>query len=427
MEKVLQYMWQFRMWGNSEKLLSDGRRVLLLDPGKLNTDSGPDFFNAKIIIDGIEWVGNVEVHVKASDWKRHGHDRDSAYNNIILHVVGIDDAVICREDGSPIPQLVMPITPEIAQNYVQLVEDAGLIRCRGMLHTVDELLLSNWFETLAFERLQVKANRLIELLRANCGDWESVCYVFLARSLGFGLNSVPFELLAKSVPLSVLRKHSDSLLQLEALLFGQAGMLDMSEHIFDEYYQLLCREYYFLSRKYQLRPLVRSIWKYARTRPANFPHRRIALLAKCVENGFSLMRRVLDAKGDVDALRRIFDIELSGYWLDHSDFDVASTRLAKALSKKSVDLLLINLVAPLYYAYSGQSGDTSMEDAAMELLTSLEPENNSILNVWAAAGIKADNAFRSQALIHLRNEYCDARKCLYCRIGNRIMRSAGKK
>lgn len=423
----MQYMWQFRIWGNSEKLLNDGRRVMLLDPGKLNTDSGPDFFNAKIIIDDIEWVGNVEVHVKASDWKRHGHDKDSAYNNIILHVVGIDDAVIYREDGSPIPQLVMPITPEIAQNYVQLVDNPASIRCRGLLQTVDDLLLSNWFETLAFERLQLKSDRLIGLLKANCGDWETVCYVFFARSLGFGLNSVPFELLAKSVPLSVLRKHSDSLLQLEALLFGQAGMLDMSEHIFDEYYQLLCREYYFMSHKYGLRPMNRNLWKYARTRPANFPHRRIALLAKSMEGGFSLMRKILDAKANVDDLRKVFDIELSGYWLDHSDFDIVSSRLAKTLSRKSIDLILINLVAPLYYAYSGQSGDTSIEDSAMELLTSLEPESNSIINAWALSGIKADNAFRSQALIHLRNEYCDARKCLYCRIGNRIMRASGKK
>lgn len=427
MEKVLQYMWQFRMWGSSEKTLTDGRRVLLLDPGKLNTDAGPDFFNAKVIIDGVEWAGNVEIHIKASDWKRHGHNNDKAYDNIILHVVGIDDDVVCRNDGSVVPQLVMSLTPDIAKKYTDLVEGASAIRCGEYLKTISSLTIFDWLETLAFERVQMKATRFIDLLATNCGDWEEVCYVYFSRALGFGLNSVPFEMLAKSLPLSVLRKHSDSLLQLEALLFGQAGMLDMSEHIFDEYYQLLCREYYFLSKKYQLRPMARHIWKFARTRPANFPHRRIAMLAQFSLGGFAIMRQIIEAKGDIDNLRKIFATELTGYWKEHISFDVIASRTPSVLSKKSIDILLINLVVPLYYAYGGHSGDHRIEDTTIDLLSQIEAESNSIITQWTNVGLKADNALSSQALIHLKNEYCDARKCLYCRIGNQMMRVAGRR
>lgn len=427
MEKILQYMWQFRMWGSSEKVLSDGRRVMLLDPGKLNADAGPDFFNAKVIIDGVEWAGNVEVHVKASDWKRHGHHNDAAYDNIILHVVGIDDEVICRRDGTPIPQLLMPLTPEIAQKYTQLVEGGAAVRCGAYLSEVPSLIMSDWLETLAFERLQSKTSRFVSLLEQNHGDWEEVCYVFLARSLGFGLNSQPFEMLARSLPLSVLRKHSDSRLQLEALLFGQAGMLDVTEHVMDEYYQLLCREYFFMMRKYSLRPMERHLWKFARTRPANFPHRRIALLAKFCHGGFAMMRQMIEAKGDVDKLRNLFAVEMSDYWSTHSSFEVASQRNSLSLTRNSIDLLMINLVAPLYYAYGGWSGDTTIEDMSMDLLSSIKAESNSIISRWAAVGVTADNALRSQALLQLTKEYCDNRKCLYCRIGNRMLRIAGKK
>lgn len=417
-------MWQYRMWGSSEYLLPDGKKLRLIDPGRLNVDAGPDFFNAKIFIDDIEWVGNIEIHVRASDWYRHNHDKDFAYDNVILHVVGIDDAEVRRTDGSVIPQIVMPLQPELTRRFSNLQDGNASIRCGEFVKDMSELSLSDWLETLACERLQSKSGRIIDTLAQFSGDWEQTCFVLLARTLGFGLNSEPFELLAKSLPLTVLHHHSDSLLQIQALLYGQAGMLDMSTHILDEYYQRLCREYYFLQRKYSLRPLPAYIWKYARTRPSNFPHRRIALLSEYVAGGFSMMQKIIAAAGNVDLLRKIFDVSLSGYWETHSSFDVEAKSTAVALSRQSIELILINTVAPLYYAYGNYRGDMSVEEMALDLLSELKPENNSIITQWGVVGVKANNALRSQALIQLRREYCDTRKCLYCRIGNKMLRQS---
>lgn len=419
-------MWLHRMWGGVDKSLCDGRSVRLLDSGRLNTDAGPDFFNAKVIIDDIEWVGNVEVHVKASDWKRHGHDRDAAYDNVILHVVGIDDCEVRRRDGSLIPQLLLPLKPEIVEKYSMLTEGLHSIRCSEYIGEMPDIMLSGWLESLACERLESKARRILDIIEVNRGDWEQACFVSLARALGFGLNSEPFEMLARSIPLNILHHHSDSLLQIEALLFGQAGMLDMSEHILDEYYQSLCREYYFLSRKYSLRPMGRHLWKYARTRPANFPHRRIALLARYVVGGFVLMRQIIEVAGDKDKLSDIFSIKLDGYWSEHISFDLPSISNPASLSKGSIELIMINLVAPLYFAYAMKSGDVALSERGVDLLMQLKPESNSIISQWGVVGLKADNAMRSQALIHLRKEYCDLRKCLHCRIGNHLMKMTGE-
>lgn len=425
MEKVLQYMWKNRIWGDNEKTLTDGREITLLDQGVLNTDAGPDFFNAKIKIDDVEWVGNVEIHTKASDWFRHNHDKDLAYDNIILHVVAVDDAVVRRADGSKIPQLHLPLSKAFAESYSMLIAGLPAIRCASFIPELPSITVTDWLETLACERLQRKASQIMNILEMHSGDWEQTCFIVFARSLGFGLNSEPFETLTKSIPLNVLHHHSDSPLQLQALLFGQAGMLDMSTHILDEYYQRLCREYFFLCRKYSLRPMSSHLWKFAKTRPANFPHRRIAMLAKFVEGGFSLMRKMLDAKGNPDILESLFDVSLSGYWDEHFAFDYPAKSKLNVLGKQSVNLILINTIAPLYYAYGISRGDREMEESALDLLSMLKPESNSIISQWNTIGLTADNALRSQALIQLRKEYCDVRKCLHCRIGNKMLRTIG--
>lgn len=425
MEKVLQYMWQNRIWGESDKILSDGRIVTLLDPGVLNTNSGPDFFNSKIKIEDIEWVGNVEIHIKASDWYAHKHDSDEAYDNIILHVVAVDDMPVYRKDGTKIPQLHLPLSQELTENINKLSSGMSTIRCAEYIPLLPSLTISDCLESLAYERMQRKATQIINLLEYYRGDWEQVCFILFARSLGFGLNSEPFEMLAKSISLSVLHHHSDNNLQIQALLFGQAGMLDMSVHILDEYYQRLCREYYFLSRKYNLRQIPKHLWKYAKTRPANFPHRRIALLSKFAEGGFSLMRKILDAKADQERLFEMFNMSLDDYWNENFAFDYPAKLKSNAISRDSIELILINTVAPLYYAYGNFIGDIEIEESGIDLLASLKPEKNNIVSQWNTHGIKAENALRSQALIQLRREYCDLRKCLHCRIGNKILRNIG--
>lgn len=401
---------------------SDGRIIEVIDPGKLNTDSGPDFFNSKIKADGVEWAGNVEIHVKASDWFRHGHQNDPAYDNIILHAVGVSDNRIFRSDGSPIPQVVLTMPEDFYRTFSVLETESDSIRCSSSISSLSRLVITDWLESLSIERIQMKGDKIKEIHSNTGNDWEQTAFITFARGLGFGLNGDPFEMLARSVPLRILHHHSDKPHQLQAILFGQAAMLDSSRHIFDDYYQLLCREYYFLARKYGLRPMRQGLWKYARTRPQNFPHRRIAFLAKACEGGFSLLSRLIASNGDEEKARELFDWKLDGYWHSHFSFDVENKTQADSLSQSSRTLLLINVVAPLLYVYGAMRGDPDLAEKGLDLLSSLPGESNSITREWNHCGLQADDALRSQALIQLRKEYCERRKCLYCRFGHQLLR-----
>ena len=416
----MQYIWQHRLWLSEDMVTNDGRRVRVIDPGLLNTDAGPDFFNAKVEIDGHLWVGNVEIHVRASDWKRHHHDEDPAYDSVILHVVEKDDAPVHRINGELIPQVELRVSPRFNECYNRLVNATVELPCAARIKEVPQLTITEWIEALAFERLHGKVDRVRELYDRFNGSWEDICYVMLARTLGFGINNDAFERLARVTPLRLLHKHSDSILQVEALLFGQAGLLN-GAHDSETYYQQLTREYAFLANKFSLRPIEGSAWRLFRSRPQNFPYRRIALLAQFVQGGFNLMNDILNAAGDTSALRQLFDIELSGYWTTHYSFGKPSPCAGRALSNSSIDIVLINVVAPLYYARGEMTDDYAMTDRAIELLEDLRPERNSIVTMFQNAGIRCDNALTSQALIQLRRSYCEARKCIYCRLGHRLL------
>jgi len=421
MENLYQYLWKSRMFG--KRLAGpDGTEVEVIDPGSHNMDSGPDFFNSKIRMDGAEWAGNVEIHVKASDWYRHGHDTDPAYDNVILHVVGVSDRRVRRSDGTLIPQVEITMPEDFFRTYAMLSSEPSGIRCASRINTLPPLAVTDWLESLSVERVQKKSEKVLTICKECGGDWEQTCFIMLARGLGFGLNSEPFEMLARSIPLKVLHHHSDNPLQLDSILFGQAGMLDSSLHIFDEYYQLLCREYYFLARKYGLRPMRPGLWKYARTRPQNFPHRRIAFLSKACEGGFSLFSKILDSRSSEERMRSLFGWKLGGYWHSHFSFDVDARSVADTLSQASVSLLLINTVVPLLYACGSMRGDMDIAEKAVDMLSSLPAEVNTITRRWAQLGLVAENAMRSQALIHLLRDYCETRKCLYCRFGHRLLR-----
>lgn len=403
--------------------LTGGENLEILSPGRLNTDAGPDFQNARVKIGATEWVGNVEIHVKASDWFRHGHDKDPSYDSVVLHVVAVDDGKVYRKDGSPIPQVVATFPESFFSMYAMLSRNISGVKCEQRLGDIPSLVKIDCCESLGVERMHRKAARILDEAREAGGDWEKVCFITFARALGFGLNSQPFEMLARSLPLGYLHRHSDNVMQLEALLFGQAGMLDMSVNIFDEYYQALCREYYFLARKYGLRPMRRDLWKYARTRPQNFPHRRIALLARTVSGGFSLMSRLLEASEDCESLRAIIPKEVDGYWLTHSDFGIEGVFPGRALGDSSVDLLLINFVAPLIYAHGAFRGEPEDAERGLELWRKLKPESNMFIRYWNSKGLVSGDAFESQALLQLRKEYCDASRCLECRLGHWLLRS----
>lgn len=425
MEKLMQYVWKHRLWRSEDMVTNTGKKVRVVDPGLLNTDAGPDFFNAKIEIDGHMWVGNVEMHYRATDWKRHHHDSDKAYDSVILHVVAKDDAPVRRTNGELIPQLVLEVSPQFNADYASLVGATIEVPCAAKIKQVPHLTIVEWVEGLAFERLHGKVERIHQLLDSFNGSWEDVCYVTLARNFGFGINNDAFERLARRTPLRLLGKHSDSVLQIEALLFGQAGMLDAQKPGMDSYYNQLCTEYAFLSNKFQLTPMEKESWKLFRIRPQNFPYRRIAMLAQFIEGGFRMMNRILEAEGEKE-MRALFELELSGYWTKHYTFGKPNERATATLSRSSIDIILINTVAPLLYAYGELTGNYEMTDKAIKLLEDLRAESNSIVSHFVAYGIDCPDALTSQALVQLKREYCDARKCIYCKIGHHLLSKAAR-
>ena len=421
MEKLMQYVWQHRLWLQQDMRTVDGRRVQVLDPGLLNTGAGPDFFNAKVNIDGHTWAGNIEIHVKASDWHRHGHDKDPAYDTVILHVVDRDDAVVRRPDGEVIPQLRMPCAGDLSEHYRNLVGRADIdLPCSATICSLPRIYVTDWLSTLAYERLYDKADRIEALRERFAGDWEQTCYVTVARCLGFGVNNEPFERLALSVPLQFVGKHSDDPTAIEALLFGQAGLLDGHGAGADPYADRLRKEYTFLATKFGLRKPESLGWKMARMRPANFPHRRIAVLAAMLAGGFRMLQRVVSVKS-VDEACELFSPEMPNYWQWRYSFGPGGQRQLGSLSRSSALIMVINVVAPLMMAYGTAHSDREMTDRAVSLLHDIGSERNSIVEMFARAGLKVSNAFESQALIQLRRAYCETRKCLYCRVGHRML------
>ena len=422
MEKLMQYIWQHRLWRPASLTAVDGRKVKLIDPGTLNTGSGPDFFNAKVMIDGHLWAGNVEIHVRASDWKRHGHHLDRAYDNVVLHVVEYDDMAVHRSDGEVIPQVIMPAAADFSVHYSRLVARAdSSLPCREEIASLPQLYVSDWIAALAHERLYAKVERIEGLLSRFSGDWREVCYVSLARALGFGLNSEPFERLALATPLRVLMKHSDSPLALEAMLFGQSGLLgDVPQGRRDRYVESLLREYGFMQSKFGLKPIGSECWRTGRMRPHNLPHRRIALLAAFVAEIHGLFAGLTSASG-IDEVRSVLNTSLSGYWPSHFTLGGQEATTTSALSRASLDVMVINVAVPLVYAYGLYKGDDSACTRAVDMLCGLGAESNSVVAMFRDAGVRCCDAFTSQALIQLRRAYCEPRKCLYCRIGHRML------
>ncbi len=423
MEKLMQYVWQHRLWLPSDMATVDGQRVDVLDPGLLNTDAGPDFFNAKIRIGERVWAGNVEVHVRASDWHRHGHDSDPAYDTVVLHVVEHDDTRIRRKDGAEIPQIVMPCAADFSERYHEMVDNpVAELPCAAHLLTLPRIYLGDWISALAFERLYQKSERVLDWLERFKGDWQQTIYATLARALGFGINSDPFERLAAATPLRCLMRHRGDAGMVEAMLFGQSGLLDkaIAQYPEDPYVSALKRDYDFARAKYGLEPLRDPGWKMARMRPQNFPHRRIATLAALVSGGFEVSYSLPGVRNADDA-RSLFDFPLTGYWARRYSFGPPAASRINTLSRSSTDSLIINVVAPVLHAYGCRTGHEELTQRAVDLLQSVPAENNSIVRLFTAAGVQCDDAFTSQALVQLRRNYCQPRKCLYCRIGHRFL------
>lgn len=421
----MQYLWQHKLQVHQGMKTVDGLPLQVINPGRLNTDSGPDFFNAKINLDGQPWVGNIEIHVKASDWYHHHHDNDPAYDSVILHVVGLNDrrVNIARQQDRVLPQVELPCPPHFEARYASLVSSSRThLPCAGVIKALSSLQVADILGTLGLERLQEKVDRVKSLLEHYSGDWEEVAYVILARALGFSVNSDPFERLARATPLRYIRKHSDDPALIEALLLGQAGLLDSSIEG-NRYLDSLRQEYRFLQNKFSLTPPGIQ-WKTARMRPANMPHRRIALLARILTSTGSLMSHIISIK-NLDEATSLFNRELTGYWRSayaFADNSPAGSVPPVALSRSSIISLIINVVAPLTYAWGEARCDDRALERAVTLLEELPPEHNRLTTFIESAGITLRNALDSQAAIQLRRAYCESSKCLYCKVGYRVMK-----
>lgn len=420
MEELMQYVWHHRLWLAGEMKTNDGRPVAVVDVGQQNRDAGPDFFNAKVRIGGEMWCGNVEIHVRASDWHRHGHNSDPAYDSVILHVVQHDDCEIRTTDGRVLPQMELPCARDFSQRYAAFINNpANTLACAVEMRSLSPVLVRDWLDNLAFERLYQKVDAINERLERSSGDWEQAAFITLGRALGAGINGDAFERVATSLPLRLMHKHCDSLLSLEALLFGQAGLLNNAAQ--NPYVGQLKREYDFLVLKFGLQAPQPLTWRMSRMRPASFPHRRLATLARMVYGGFSLMQKIVDVETEAQA-RELFRLDLTGFWSSRYNFaSQGSAAKPAAFGAATVDMLIINVVAPLLMAYGMATGDDSLGDRAVDILEHLPGEHNRYTADFEALGVANPNAFVSQAMVQAHRSYCDVRKCLYCRLGHRIL------
>jgi len=420
-EEFLQFIWKQGLFNKTGLKTTDGRSVEIISTGQPNTDSGPDFFNAKIRIGETTWAGNIEIHQKSSHWYRHHHNTDAAYNNVILHVVELNDSPVLIK-SQVLPTLVISYPIEILENYEQLLRSAKWIPCEEQLAKYDPFLIRFWFSALMIERLQSKTGDITAILEQNKNNWNETFYQLLARNFGMKTNAVPFELLAKSLPLQILSKHKNDLFQIEALLFGQSGLLNETL-LGDDYFLSLRKEYSYLYKKYSLNGMESHLWKFMRLRPINFPTVRIAQLAMLIHHSSALFSRILETENPED-LRQLFDVKASGYWDTHYSFNkVSKDNHPKSLGETAFNNLVINTIVPLLFVYGDQHLDQGMKDRALLLLEKLEPESNQIIRKWNELGIESRTAFETQALLQLKNTYCDHRKCLNCQLGAKIITS----
>jgi hypothetical protein len=419
-EDFIHYLWKFKKLSGQELKTTERKEIVIKSLGTHNFFSGPDFFNGRVEIDGQDWAGNVEMHVKASDWYLHGHDEDPAYDNVILHVVWMHDAEITRRDGINIPVLDVSqyVDPDLVQSYIKLfaVKNDSFINCESQFSSIDSFKRDQWLEKLFFERLEVKSDRIKHLLEQNNNDWEAAFFHLLARSFGTKTNADAFEQLASSMEQSVVRKLAKDAFQLEATLLGQAGLLDVTKK--DSYYKELFDEYAFAKAKHQLQASLTPM-KFFRLRPANYPTVRISQLARLYQNNPMLFGEVLLAKSRTD-IHQLFEVKAAKYWSTHHVFDKETEEREKMLTSDFIDLLIINCIVPIKFMHARFMGNDKMEEL-LDLMYELKPEKNTIITGFKKL-LKVENALQTQSLLQLKTNYCDVNKCLSCDIGVSLLR-----
>ena len=397
-EIVLHYIWEHCLWAGFKQQTTDGRSVEILSVGTHNRDAGPDYSHARIRIDGKEWVGNIEIHVCSSDWIKHHHHVDKAYDNVILHVVRTADKPIYNARGELVPQCELNYPSDkdylsgLFESAQQMDSAFSRIGCAEQLIHDPGLITEGWRKTLLRKRLECKRASIMRLLEITKGSWEHALYISLARNFGFHTNSLPFEQLAINTPLSYLQKHRNNLFQLTALLMGQAGLIANSQ-------EPIAKEYDFLRTKFSLTPMDGSVWKHARMRPQNSPELRIRQFAQLLYQSENLLSKILDTD-DIKELEQLFAVDKMG--------------------RSSIDILLINTVIPYKYAYAIHRNNAAHAEAAMRLMERIPAENNTIIRQWRVLGQAVYNAADTQALLHLYQNYCQHHECINCEVGYQI-------
>ena len=414
-EDFLYYLWENRLLTGT-LTTSQGELVEVVNPGYRNNDSGPDFLEARVKVGGQLWAGHVEIHVKTSDWRRHGHQDDKAYRNVVLHVVYCHDEMV---NDIPVMELKGHFDEALYHQYHELVNAQRWIACERQLHEVLPFTKNTWLERMAVERLQEKAQKVARLLTANKFDWEETLYRLLLRSFGMKVNNDAFETLASLLPFKTLLKHADQLTQLEAMLLGCAGFLTIESE--EDYPLLLKREFEVMRTKFNLLSMPVERWKFMRMRPVNFPTVRLAQLAQMIHRQGPLFSKIKEAATTGEA-KALFEVQASAYWDTHYRFSVMGPTHPKRLGDSTADVLMINAVVPLLFCYGRFHKDERYCEKALSFLEFTDAEDNAIVRHYADRGMPPGNAMQSQALLHLNRYYCKRKRCLECSIGNNLLR-----
>ena len=420
-EDFLHYLWKFKKFDTSNLTTSNGEKLTIENSGSYLQLAGPDFFNSQITIENQKWAGNVEIHLKSSDWYVHHHERDSNYDSVILHVVWDHDVEIYRKNNTEIPVLILKnlVSKETLNNYQSLVSPKSWIFCEKQIESVNSFIMLNWQERLFFERLERKSKPIFDLAESTLHDWDAILFCQLAKNFGLNTNGESFYNMANSIPFSIIRKEGNDLFNLESLLFGIAGLLEINKE--DHYYKKLKGNFDYLVQKYQLQSNSFTSLQFFKHRPDNFPTIRVSQLANVYYCQQQLFSKIIKAD-NVATIYEIFDKSVSEYWETHYQFDKISPKKKKALSKSFIDLLIINTIIPLQFAYAKSKGK-EISEKLISLLNQVKPEANAIINKFSSFGLKAQNAFETQALLQLKNEYCNKNRCLECSIGMELLKS----
>lgn len=420
-EKLLQFIWRYQLIDPARLFTTAGEQVKIFHPGVHNIDTGPDFSMAKVCIGDTVWVGHVEIHLKTSYWKKHHHDHDPKYRNVTLHVVYEHDCEI--QQNIPVIELRDVINSSIIDQYRNIMYHKGWIPCERLIGAIDDFRFRNGLPALAVERLHQKAERVLQRLRINQHNWEETLYHSVAYAYGLKINADTFEKLAQSLPLTIIARHKNNLQQIEAMLFGQAGFLQPT--LKDDYSRALSKEYAFLRKKYRLQPLQVHEWQFFRLRPLAFPTVRIAQFAHFLYHSVHLFSKIKELTNITD-LEKLFQTGVSNYWHEHYRFDELSVRSDKRLGKTTIRLILINSIIPALFAYGQYLNDASLRERALGLLEQLPPETNAMLHKWASLRYAPKNALESQAMLELKHNYCDRKRCLHCHVGTHLLRTVSR-